>query len=57
MPLTRLKTYGFRPATAWKSCLAIEKVGTVFGSTISGVCVFFDWRDGDAFQVEVVDYH
>jgi toxin HigB-1 len=48
------------PATGWKRCLRTAWVNTASGSTTAGgsrwrICLV--WREGDAYDVEIVDYH
>jgi hypothetical protein len=46
---------GFLPATNWRSCAVTGRASIAFGSTINSA--FASWRDGDAFDVEITDYH
>ena len=44
-----------RRETAWRPWLGIVPANTAFGSMIDGAC--FVWRENDAYEVEIVDYH
>jgi hypothetical protein len=45
-----------RPETASKRSRATAWGNTASASTINGGSVFV-WREGDAYDVEIVDYH
>ena len=55
MVQTHCRIYVYHQPTISKNCLAIVRASTVFTNDQWRIC--FEWRDNDAYNVEVVDYH
>ena len=51
-----LENLEYLPGIGWRRCMGTAGDSTAFALMISIACVL-SWRDGNAFDVEIVDYH